>query len=112
MTSWSDKVFFTRPRRDVHAGLVELMRQDGFTDRDIRIPPLGSEEFLRLIQDAEAFANEIGTCHAAWPIRSGRWLNRIAIGMTGKPMFGLSAPLRQGVTHAAVMLGGHPELLQ
>lgn len=112
MTAWSNQVFFTRPKSDVRAGILELLQQDGFHERDLHLPELGSDAFLQLLKDAEAFTSEIATSPNSWPLRSGRWLNRISVGLTGKPLFQLPTTLRPGVTHAAVVLAGRPELLQ
>jgi hypothetical protein len=109
--SWSDNVFFVHPHRDARQVLIEQLQQDGFCAHQLKIPPLGSEEFLQLMQDAEKFAAEVGSADA-WKLRSARWLNRFACGVTGKTLLELPPISRQAIAHAAIVMAGHAELLR
>ncbi len=111
-TPWSNRISYARPHRDVRVKLLEQLQQDGLNENEIFVPELGSEDFYRLIQDAEAFSNELGATDGACPIRAGRWLNRVALTITKKSYLELPLARREAIAHAAIMLGGKPELLR
>lgn len=109
---WSNQIAVPRHFQDLRARLITLLTQDGFTEIELRVPALGSEAFLQIIHDSENFSAELIAGNGACPIRAERWLLRLAISLTGKSLVDLPPLSRSAIAHAAIVLGGHPELLQ
>lgn len=108
---WSEQIAVPRHHQDLRSRLIVLLTQDGFSELELRVPALGSEAFLQIVQDSEAFSNELLKCGNTCPIRAERWLNRLAISLTGRALTEMPSLSRAAIAHAAIVLGGHPELL-
>lgn len=110
--SFASTVTVPEVRPDQAKALWEQLLQDGFTNDELHIPPITSEGFVVLVKDARSFIAEVGHCAAsAWPLRCERWLNRLSTVITGHLFSELSVAKRRAICHAAVTLGGRPELL-
>lgn len=104
----------TVPHADVPAdqAIAEQLLQDGFLFQDIHVPPVGTPDFSLLVKDAHEFADElVAGLHGAWPLRGVRWLNRLSTCLTGKLFSDLTPTQRGAISHAAITLAGHSELL-
>jgi len=109
---WSHQIHVLHPHQDLRSRLIVLLTQDGFTELELRVPALGSDSFLQIVKDSESFSHELIQSKDTCPIRAERWLHRISISLTGKSLIELSPLSRAAIAHAAIVLGGHPELLK
>lgn len=109
---FSSTITVPQARPDQSQALWEQLLQDGFTDSELKVPPVASTRFATLVNDSLSFVSEISHQPAhAWPLRCERWLNRLSTVITGQLFAELSAPKRRAICHAAVTLAGRPELL-
>ncbi len=109
---FSASITVPQTRPDQARALWEQLVQDGFTNDELRIPPLTSANFALLLNDSRSFSSEVGEQPAhAWPLRCERWLNRLSTMITGRLFCELPATKRRAICHAAVTLAGRPELL-
>ena len=112
MSNFSSTITVPQSRPEESQALWEQLIQDGFNGDELRVPPIGTDQFVELQQDAQKFSHEVGGCTpAAWPLRCERWLNRISVVITGKLFSELPTWKRQAITHAAITLAKRPDLL-
>lgn len=109
---FSSSITVPQHRPDQHRALWEQLLQDGFSQDEIKLPPIESEHFVRLAEDANAYAEEISRqCSTHWDVRSERWLNRLSTTITGRLYRELPIIKRRAICHVAAALSAHPELL-
>jgi hypothetical protein len=83
--------------------LAMMLHQDGILAESIHVPPPASVEFAKLVTAAKCFQQET-TDAEAWPMRSERWLNRLSVGLVGRPFWELSTEYRRAICHAVEAL--------
>lgn len=109
---FSTHITVPEQRPDQAKALWEQLLQDGFRGDELHVPAHDSSAFAVLVDDARAFANEIGPERVcAWPLRCERWLNHLSTVLTGVIFVELPAAKRRAICHAAVTLAGRPDLL-
>ncbi len=109
---FSSTVTVPQTRPDRAKALWEQLVQDGFSDAELKVPPIDSVNFAVLMDDSKSFSDEISAQpQHAWPLRCERWLNRLSTVITGKLFTELPATKRRAICHAAVTLADRPELL-
>lgn len=110
--SFSSTITVPQERPDQSKALWEQLVQDGFSDGELKVPPVSSVNFELLLKDAKSFSSEIDSqAIQAWPLKTERWLNRLSTIVTGKLFSELPSFKRRAICHAAVTLAGRPELM-
>lgn len=109
--TFSSTITVPQTTPDQSRAIWEQLIQDGFSETELKIPPVASVAYSTLIHDSKSFSTEIHERYeASWPLKCERWLNRMSTTLTGQMFWELPVPKRRAICHIALTLSGqeHP----